>query len=129
MTDWSEITANGLWPAPGLAGGVEGPDRRLPVEAQVEMCARWIWEKVMPAKRVAQRPTSYGLKHEVERWSRSLSPRHEQVDDWGRPWVGEYFYVSNGAFIEAARRLGYRILRDSKGSPNARFNMKRKQGA
>jgi hypothetical protein len=98
-----EITANGLWPAPFLVGGVEGPERQPPDAEEVQACRRWIRKHVDPSAAIREDHTSYGFKHLVE----------ETIES----------YVSNGAFIEAARREGYEIVRDSEGSPNALFNM------
>lgn len=106
---FKEITANGLWPAPRLAGGVEGSARHPPDESEIEVCTAWLRKFADPTPRIRRKHTSYGLKHAVERWT-----AREQ---------GTRGYVSNGAFIEAARRLGYRIEPTSPGSPNAFFNI------
>jgi hypothetical protein len=125
MEAFERITANGLWPAPRLSGGLEPFSAPGPKEDEVVMCARWIALHTEPAARINRKRTSYGLKHDVERWSKTLSESpFKQVDLHGRSWTAEYFYVSNGAFIEAAKRAGYRIARDGEGSPNAHFNMR-----
>lgn len=120
---WTEITANGLWPAPHLAGGVEGPDRKPPREEEVEICRAWIKEHATPAKKTLRKWGSHGLKHRVEDWTGTLRKEWNQVDPWGRSWSASYHYVSNGAFIEAARREGYQISPTGPGSPNAYFDM------
>lgn len=70
-------------------------------EAHVEICARWLRECAVPVARVVDFRTSYYLKHVVEWWCKK--------------------YVSNDAFIEAARRAGYRI---EMSGPNAYLNLK-----
>jgi hypothetical protein len=59
----------------------------LPVEEEVALCMAWLEQFATPRKTVNPRMGSYGLKHVVERWAGN--------------------YVSNGAFILAAHRLGY----------------------
>lgn len=102
--DWKEITSNGLWPAYRLSGGVEGEDRTKPNKSEVTFCRRWLRANASPTKTIRRNHSSYGLKHIAE-----------------KAFVGRW-YVSNGAFIEAARLEGYRIVREE-GSPNAYFNM------
>ena len=72
-----------------------------PNEDQVAICTAWLQEHAKPRKRVNSRIGSYGLKHVVER-----AAGH---------------YVTNGAFILAAYRLGYTVIPDGPRSPNAHF--------
>jgi hypothetical protein len=74
-----------------------------PPEAQVAHCIAWLKEFAAPRKTVNARYGSYGLKHLVE------------------DWCGEY--VCNGAMIEAVRRMGWGIVPDGPGSPNACFRL------
>jgi hypothetical protein len=106
---WIEITAKGLWPAPSLYCGIEGPDRVPPQEDEVNMCMAWIQLHARKTTDVRRRHTSWGFIKAVFYWTRTLP--------------GGEFPVSNGAFIEAARRLGYEIRQHRKDSPNACFNM------
>jgi hypothetical protein len=118
--EFEKITAAGLFPASRLAGE---DNEEPPSEDQVEACRRWIRRFGEPTKSFVTRHNSYGHKHRVEDWTRT-GEQYEQVDPWGRRWTGDYLYIANGAFIEAARREGYRVRRGSEGSPNAVFNMR-----
>jgi hypothetical protein len=73
----------------------------FPKPEEVEICKTWIELYGRPKKAFGNR-SSYVLKHVVERWA------------------GEY--VTNGAFIEAARQLGYEYERIDR-TPNAVFKM------
>lgn len=95
----------------------------LPNEEQIAVCQDWIRRHARPTKTIRKRHSSYGLKHYVESSTRRSGQAFDQVDSRGREWVGDYYYVTNGAFIEAARREGYRIVRTDAHSPNAFFNM------
>jgi hypothetical protein len=97
MNTWNHpIDAHGLHP------GKSGPE--LPDECEVSRAIAWLEEWADFLKTFNPRiQSSYGLKHYAENWT------------------GDY--VSNGAFIEAARRLGYQIKPSDYGSPNATFNM------
>ena len=72
-----------------------------PVPSEVELCRDWLLLYATPATSCGRR-SSYGLKHDVEKWA-------------GR-------YVSNGAFILAALKNGYRV-RSWPDSINATFFM------
>jgi len=86
-----DISAVGILPNSDEHDGVA---RKEPEEQQIALATGWLRQFARPLKRVSRkRGTSYALKHQVEHWARS-----ENVDD---P------YVSNGAFIVAALRLGY----------------------
>lgn len=61
------------------------------------------------SKTVSRKATSYGYKHDAERF-------HEAVDPDGNP------YVANGMFIAAALHLGFTVKRDGQ-SPNAFINI------
>lgn len=68
---------------------------------------------VQPRKSINKRVgSSYGLKHEVERFCRSF-PDVRQSDQ----------YVANGSFICAALHLGFNFQPVEYGSPNLYFNM------
>jgi hypothetical protein len=58
--------------------------------------------------------TSYGLKHDVERWA------HADVERKVR------LYVPEGAFIAAAIALGIRTYPINRRSPSVRFHRRRK---
>jgi len=61
--------------------------------AQVATAMAWL-RMVNSRKTINRRQTSYGYKHEVERWAAANGGHH---------------YVSNGSFLMAAKRLGFRI--------------------
>ncbi len=61
------------------------------------------------ARTVSRKRTSYGYKHEAERFHRDLAP-------------GANPYVANGLFIAAALHLGFTVKRDGHG-PNAFVNI------
>lgn len=73
-------------------------DRRpfkKPSEAvQIEAAKKWISERCSMRKTINRKSTSYGIKHTMEY-------------DIG-------VYVGNGAFLEAAKQLGYRIEPDNR---------------
>jgi len=77
-------------------------DESPPSESQVAWCVEWLQRFAKPRKTV-NRMSSYGLKHCVE------------------AWCGDY--VSNGAFIEAARRLGFEVIPCGPMNPNAVFRL------
>ena len=93
------VTANGIVDA-SAAG--DAPD-----ETQIAACQAWLRANARPTKTIRPRPYSYALKHVVE----------AALGGPGRA------YISNGAFIVAALREGYRARRCSWTSPNAHFNM------
>jgi hypothetical protein len=73
-----------------------------PDEGEVSLCRQWLERFAKPRKTVNP-VSSYFLKHCVE------------------AYFGEY--VSNGAFIEAVRRLGWEIVPLGWYSPNAAFRL------
>ncbi len=93
-----------------------------PNEEEVRTCQSWIRLHCTPTKTIRPTRGSYGLKHDVERWTESMGEKWTQVDPWGRTWSSNYIYVSNGAFIVAMQREGYRVERQDWGSINAYFN-------
>lgn len=85
------------------ANGLSNKRGVLPPNSEIEICKLWINRFARP-KRGWSSKHSYGLKHVVERWA----------DE----------YVCNGAFIQAAVDLGYKISRISgRDCPNCVFNM------
>jgi hypothetical protein len=79
----------------------------LPDKDQVQVCMNFL-ERCTPTK--TGRVISYGLKHTIEQESDA---------------VGGMSYVSNGACIEAARRLGL-VLLTSPTCPNAVIGVSRR---
>jgi hypothetical protein len=79
-----------------------------PDQFQVALCRMWIREIMRPQSDMGRR-TSYGYKHDVERWAEETQ--------------GTHHYIANGAFITAAIEEGYLYERADEGSPNAVFNM------
>jgi hypothetical protein len=82
----------------------ERPDR-----AQVELCRRFLSQHAVKSTKWSI-GTSYGFKHEVERWNLDTS--------------GRFKSIANGAFILAALEMGFEAKRDVRRSPNARFKLK-----
>jgi hypothetical protein len=117
---WEKITPYGLYP--WFRCGDTEPNESFD-SAQVDACRQWIRAFMVPTKTIRRRHHSYGYKHRVENWTRADGKKYDQIDPWGRKWTGDYLYIANGAFIEAARLEGYRIARCHQGSPNAFFNM------
>lgn len=72
-----------------------------PDEKQVAVCTAWLQEHAKPRKTVNRRYSSYSLKHVAERAA------------------GEY--VTNGALILAALRLGHDVIPDGPDNCNAHF--------
>lgn len=107
-TNWERITACGLFPAWRGAGKDNGS---APNESQIDVCRAWLRHFAVPTVTMRPRMDSYWLKHVVEDWTRG-----QNLD---------YVYIANGAFIEAARREGYRLRRAGDGVPSAIFNMRR----
>lgn len=70
---------------------------------------RWLTHATR-RKTINPNRSSYGLKHSVEYYMKSL------------PAVDNY-YVSNGSFICAALHAGFEMVRSREGSPNAHFNI------
>lgn len=93
------ITSNGIFPTSTPVSDQNG----LPNAEQVLICEKWIKKYAQPWSKIMRRETSYGLKHRAENWAKT--------------------YVSNGAFIQAAVNLDYRIVVIDNG-PNACFGMK-----
>lgn len=98
ILDKYSILDTGIFPKNKLS-----EDSRLPVNDEITICEEWLFKYTEPQKRYNDRHSSYGLKHQVEKWSNE--------------------YVSNGAFIFAAVSLKYpmKVLEDG---PNAIFGIK-----
>lgn len=113
LREWTNINPTGIFPFKPSGGLPDVPVKTAqdkPNEHEVELCVQWLKLHAQMTNRIASRgPTSYQYKHDVEYWLRDL---------------GRSEYISNGAFIVAAQRLGYVVERESPGSCNAVFNMK-----
>lgn len=111
---WEGITCVGLWAAGDIGVPTEAwhldRDERLqpPAEDMIETCVQYLRKHAKPTKTFRTRFGSYYYKHRVEDFASAN---------------GRAQYIQNGAFIEAAKREGYRIRRVSPGSPNAYFNL------
>lgn len=79
---------------------------------EVQTCADWLALQ-RPIKTLNRERTSYGLKHEVERWVDRTRKEHQ--------------YISNGAFIAAALGLGLTFKQVGWGSPNVYLNLSKRQ--
>lgn len=75
-----------------------------PDEEQVERCMRWLRAYAKPRQSINRKIGSYSLKHVVE----------------NSVFAG---YVTNGAFILAAHRLGLAIVPDGLLHPTAHFRL------
>lgn len=80
----------------------------MPNPDQVKTCKEFIEQKCTPSKTIVKEATSYGYKHQVERWVDKTRERHQ--------------YISNGSFIIAALDLGFQMEQDEPTSLNAYFN-------
>lgn len=112
-----QVDIDGLFPRNGAT--TVGPP---PSEIEIAFIQRWIREIAIWRKTPNTTRSSYGLKHDVEKWSVTLGETFAQVDRHGREWSDTRHYVGNGAFIVAMQREGYTATRCSPGSPNAFFN-------
>lgn len=83
--------------------GWSDPYTEAPDEGQVALCLDWLRRYARHRKTANTSIGSYGLKHAVERWAGT--------------------YISNGAFIEAARHVGAGIVPVGPLSPNAWFRL------
>jgi len=86
-----------------------------PDEREVGVCLDFL-KRCRPTK--TARVHSYGLKHRIEAWSRAMGSNYRGSGYW---------YISNGATIEAARRLGLVLLVavDDPWNPNAVIGVSR----
>ena len=75
---------------------------------EVEACARWL-DLQLRTKTFNRQHTSYGYKHNVERWS-------------GRVLKNDR-HICNGALIAAALGMGFDFKPDHGGSPNVWLNL------
>ena len=108
------VSATGILPNEWERDGVAHAE---PNEAQIEIAERWIALFCTPRKTFNTRIGSYGLKHRVEHWTRTLPAPASRGESFGSE------YVSNGAFIVAALRAGYLMRPHGGRSPNASFNL------
>lgn len=104
---WDRVSQNGLEPNSSWP-----EDKTIPIREQVDAARTWIREHLRPCKTIRPRHTSYGYKHDVERWSE---------ENGGR------LYVANGAFIVAMLEEGYRADRVRPRCINAFFNARAKR--
>lgn len=77
--------------------------------AEFQRALEWLGT-VRQTSRIDSKWTSYGFKHQVERYHADRYP-------------DRLSYVSNGMFIAAALHLGFRIRRDERASPNVLLNL------
>ena len=94
------IDGNGFADKPGPR-----PGAWLSAE-QIAICCAYLSRFAKPTKTIRRKRSSYGWKHVVEGWAGT--------------------YISNGAFMVAARILGYRLERIG-GGPNAWLNLSTRQ--
>jgi hypothetical protein len=110
------------------ANGLRSYDRRLSLADNTANFQRWRQEMLEAhcveqfiravayletrekSKTVTRSATSYGYKHDAERFHRAAAP-------------GEDPYIANGMFIAAALHLGFMVKRDADNSPNVLINI------
>jgi hypothetical protein len=80
------------------------------LQDQIDRSKHWL-QLCGIIKTVYRKQSSYGIKHEAERW-------------WRAKGAGHGGYISNGALLMAAIRLGMRVERIGS-SPNACLNLSR----
>ena len=91
------------------ANGFVTNEAHSPVnEKQFALAQQWLFERTTQQVRYNNKRTSYGLKHDAERWHVAN---------------GTGLYLSNGAFISAAISMGYKVRRISD-TPNAVLNIR-----
>jgi hypothetical protein len=95
-----------VWTPGGINCNHDPVDR-----AQVELCRLWLRMYGTHTASINHRISSYGLKHRV-----TAALKYRVTSAHGA-------YVTNGAFIVAARLEGYRVERQQNGGPNALFNI------
>jgi hypothetical protein len=100
--------------ANGLRCGRDGV-KRIPDEKEIKTAEAWIKTCCRPMKTINRKFSSYGLKHRAEDWG-ALMNKHFNTNIF-EP------YVSNGAFIQAAKNLGYSPYPVDFNNPNAYFRM------
>jgi hypothetical protein len=96
--------------AEGVCWTLQHQNEPAPQESQIRTAENWIATFCRPRKLINARASSYELKHRAEDWTRKIGSSDP--------------YISNGAFIAAALRSGYRMRPHFTGSPNAFFNMR-----
>lgn len=77
---------------------------------QIHLCHIFIEKYCIPRKTINGNRSSYGYKHDVESWTTILFN------------IKSYIYISNGAFIAAAIKKGFKAEVPD-GSLNACFNL------
>ncbi|WP_198120382.1 hypothetical protein [Massilia rhizosphaerae] len=90
-------------------------ENRERLKAAVDECNRAARFLMHAEKRKTINPragSSYGLKHQVEYFCRTLPSEHDSGD-----------YVSNGSFICAALHLGFEVRATRLGGPNVHVNI------
>jgi hypothetical protein len=97
-----DIYAFGIMDNP--PAGKERPDR-----AEVDLCRQFLSQHAVKSTKWSI-GTSYGFKHQVERWNRDA--------------FGEFKSIANGALILGALEMGFEAKRETPRSPNVRFKLK-----
>lgn len=107
-------------------GFSEDADEPPPQATQIEVCRTWLKEHARPRVVMNTKFSSESLKKLVEGWTRDtrMFVDREQINEYtGEKFFDDFFYCSNGAFIQAAVDEGYQVKRLPEYSPNAWFNM------
>ena len=106
-------------------GGLNCPSEKRPVDPmQVKLCEIWInnYFTVRTTRYNEERDFrnyhSYYLKHAIENWAHGLYDYGILLKDDEGNVITNMQYVSNGAFIQALRNLGYKIEENKKGTGN-----------
>lgn len=88
--------------------GLGEESKTKPDFAQVAWCRRFLREETVMTEEINEQRTSYGLKHEVEKWASAKE-------------LYEHVHISNGAFIQAAKQEGFWVQDEM--PLNAKFNL------
>lgn len=113
---WTKITAEGLWPSCHPDDPCAEPNR-----SQIEAARTWLRACCKQRGCMSRHLTSYTYKHYVEGWSRN-GDAYRYIDN-DKQCLSDFQYVSNGAFIVAAKEEGYIVERSRPRSMNAFFNL------
>lgn len=98
---------------------------RDPAPDQVKVCREWIQKHGRKRRTLRHDVSSYALKHRVEKWTRSQPDMARRLQyNWQDKvaYRSEVYYVSEGAFIQAALDEGYEAER-VRDTTRAVFNM------
>lgn len=109
----------------GRSGFTYDASEPAPQPAQVEVCRAWLREHARPTRTIRRNATTEWLSTLVTAWTRATGAftEEEQVNEYtGERFHTDHVYVSEGAFLAAARAEGYRAQRIRE-TPHAWLNL------